>query len=152
MRKRKKTRSGMTLIEIIVSLAILSVMTLVLVKASHAINTYMRSANNVDRKVAQQAPVAEVKYKASAHALHDDVTIKLDVVNDILDSNGIKVGEQVKCSATVNGETYAIQDPSTVTRQGPGDNLNMKFIILKDPVTTAASPAPGPATTTTTTP
>lgn len=149
MRKRKKKRSGMTLIEIIVSLAILSVMTLVLVRASHSIHKYMLSANNVDRKVSQQAPAAEVKYKDAAYSYGDEVTIQLDIMNKAADNSFIPSGT----TAVVKGETYAIIDPATTTpapadssQRIAGDQLNMKFIVF---VTTTSSPTTTPATTTT---
>lgn len=148
MRKNKKTRSGMTLVEIIISLAIVSIMTLVLVQASHSIHKYMLSANNVDRKVSQQAPAAEVKYKDAAHGYGDEVTIQLDIMNKAADSSFIPTGT----TAVVKGETYSIVDPATTTpavtgsQRIAGDKLNMKFVVISDPVTTAASPAPPPVT------
>lgn len=147
MRKRKKTCSGMTLIEIIVSLAVLGIMTLLMVRASHAIHKYMLSANNVDRKVSQQAPVAEVKYKDSAHPLNDDVTIQLDIMKAV-GTTYIPSGT----TAVVKGETYVIVDPTTTTpavtgsQRIAGDQLNMKFIAF---VTTTSAPTTTPATTTT---
>lgn len=150
MKKRKKTRSGMTLIEIIVSLAVLGIMTLLMVRASHSIQKYMLSANNVDRKVSQQAPVAEVKYKDSAYSLHDDVTIQLDIVNQAADGSEMLSGT----TAVIKGETFVVVNPTTTTpavggeQRIAGDQLNMKFIAF---ITTTSAPTTTPATTTTAT-
>lgn len=138
MRKRKKTHKGMTLVEIIVSLAVVGIMTLVMVKASHAITKYTMSANNVDRKVTEQAPLAEVKYKDWAYSYGDEVTINLQITS----------GASSSVSATVKGETYAIVDPSTIDpsldeSRIAGDKLNMKFVILKEPEESETPEDPG---------
>ena len=127
MKKLKKRRlKGMTLAEIIVSLAILSVMTLLLVTVANSINAYLKSANNVNRKVARQAPVAEVCYTDSARHIDDDVTITVEYSGN---------------SINIKGDAYSVEDAANVKHAGddgyrPGDALEMKFIRFKPEPTT----------------
>lgn len=121
MKKLKKKCKGMTLAEIIVSLAVLSVLTLLLVQVSASINTYLRSANNVNSRVCRQAPAAEVGYTIAAKSIDPDVTITVEY-----GSNKIEI----------EGEAYIVEDPSNVRSIGDadyrhGDHLAMKFIEFK---------------------
>ena len=64
MRKMKKKLSkslkGMTLYEIIISLAIVAVMTVIMITTSSLIDKYTTSSNHVNNKVAEQAPKDQV--------------------------------------------------------------------------------------------
>lgn len=124
----KKKFKGMTLIEIIVSLAVFSVMTLVLVQASSAINMYIRSANNVNRTVAEQAPVAEIGQTDIANKVAEDVEI---IIRDQAHLKDIPV----------KGDAYEVVDGDSLDSNQIGGNLNMQFIILDDVVPTT-SPSP----------
>lgn len=127
MKKNRKKLKGITLVEIIISLAVVSVLTLVLVTVSSTINTYIKSANNVNKKVAQQAPVAEVKKENAA--------VKLDGEVDIVITGGT-------FTASLKGTEYAVEDPDSIDRVHAGDELNMKFVVLYTaPATTAVTPA-----------
>lgn len=122
---KKRKAKGMTLAEIIVSLAVVSVMTLLLVTIGNSINTYLRSANNVNRKVSKQAPVAEVSYTYAARNIDNDVTI-------ILDYEGNTVN--------IKGDAFSVEDSDKVKHVGdagyrPGDALDIKFIRFKPEVT-----------------
>lgn len=125
-RLKKRKLKGMTLAEIIVSLAIMSVLTLLLVTVANSINAYLRSANNVNRKVAKQAPVAEVCYTDSARQIDADVTITVNY-----DGHPIEI----------KADAYSVEDIANIRHSGdagyrPGDALEMKFVKFKPEPTT----------------
>lgn len=113
--KLKKTgKKGMTLLEIIISLAVLSAMVLVLVTTSSLINSYIRSANNVNGKVARQAPVAETGNDMDATQVAASVPIIVEGVN-------------------LYGDAYAVIDPSAAADGELGGDLNMYFLDIIEP-------------------
>lgn len=132
MKKRKKFK-GMTLMEIIISLAVLAVLTLILVQTSSTINMYIRSANTVNKKTAQQAPLAEIGYKDAGELVQENVTIHISGFDN---NNGGK-----KLSVDVQGDAYKVGDSSTGDELG--GNLNMQYIVDLEAITTTA-PSPGP--------
>ncbi len=117
--KKRKSLKGMTLMEIIVSLAVVAVLTTILVGAASAIDAYIKSANHVNKKTSLQAPVAESGYTGSAQEISStDSDIHITVNNDI----------------KLVGSGWAVNDPS-VTDDGVGGNLNMKFVTNVQPDT-----------------
>lgn len=129
--KKRKTFRGMTLIEIIISLAVLSVMTLILVQTSNAINTYIKSANKVNQKTVQQAPVAEIGHKGGGDLVAADVEI--NVYGDKIEAGTF--GQELR------GNAYKVGDSAASNELG--GNLNMQYIVDLEAVTTATV-APGP--------
>ncbi len=121
MKKRKKFK-GMTLMEIIISLAVLAVLTLVLVQTSNTINMYIRSANNVNKKTVQQAPVAEIGHKDAGELVQEDVTIKVS---------------NAKFSQDLKGDAYKVNDD--LSGNEIGGNLNMQYIVDLEAVTTTTA-------------
>lgn len=110
-KQKKRSFKGITLVEIIVSIAVVSIMTLLLVATATSINAYIKSANNVNKKTALQAPVAESTYTGSATRIDPNVHITVN--------NNIKL----------KAELYAVNDPATTPDDdGVGGNLNMKFV------------------------
>lgn len=116
LKLKKSSKKGMTLLEIIISLAVLSAMILVLVTTSSLINSYIRSANNVNGKVARQAPVAETENASDANLVSASVPIVVE-------------------GANVYGNAYAVIDPSAAADGELGGDLNMYFIDLIEPTT-----------------
>lgn len=125
---KKKNLKGMTLIEIIVSLAVLAVMTLLLVQASSTINMYIRSANKVNKRVAEQAPIAEIGYTDAAHRVSED-----DV--EIIVGRG-------KTETKLKGKAYEVEDESLLNENEFGGNLNMQFIVLEEVSTVPEEESP----------
>lgn len=124
-KSKKRVFKGMTLMEIIIAIAIVAVMSTVLVVAASAINSYLRSARQVNGRVAEQAPVAEVGYKNPAAP-----TI----------AGGVDI--ELKCGSAemhVNGNVYkAYTDEEMATHNDEfGHGLNMKYINDMQPVTEA---------------
>ncbi|MCM1529319.1 MAG: type II secretion system GspH family protein [Alistipes sp.] len=121
---KKKKFKGMTLIEIIVSLAIVSIMTTVLVLTSAVINSYMRSSNDVNNRVAQQAPVAEAQDKFAAD---QSATVGLEIL--------------IEGDISLHANSYAVYDSAEMAAHSDefGAGLNMKFIA---DIETTTAPAP----------
>ena len=115
--KKKKSLKGVTLVEIIISLAVVSVLTLLLVTTATTINAYIKSANHVNKKTTVQAPIAESGFTGSANELStSDKDIKITV-------NG---------KVTLVGKGYSVVDPAAPADEGVGGNLNMKFVTNVD--------------------
>lgn len=153
--KKNKTKkfAGMTLFEIIISLAILSMLTLVLVQTSSVINMYIKSANNVNKKTSEQAPVAEVERKGNAHKLNagdEKAEIIINYKKDGADATvSIKGDEyEVMEGMTDASGNYEVIEGATdaegnlIDKRNWGGNLNMQFIVL-DPVQPPTTTAPG---------
>lgn len=127
MKKRKKFK-GMTLMEVIISLAILAVLTLVLVQTSNTINMYIKSANKVNQKTVQQAPVAEIGHKEAGELVQENVTINIKGFDN---NNGKPL------SVNLQGDAYKVNDSST---DEIGGDLNMQYIVDLEVITTAPGP------------
>lgn len=124
LKLKKSSKKGMTLLEIIISLAVLSAMVLVLITTSSLINSYIKSANNVNGKVARQAPVAE---NGNRNGVNLDATQMAASVPIIV--NGINL----------YGDAYAVIDPSAAADGQLGGDLNMYFIDLIEPTVAPTS-------------
>lgn len=123
----KRKLKGMTLMEIIIAIAIVAVMSTVLVVAASSINSYLRSARQVNKRVADQAPIAEVGYQnPSSPTIEGGVQIELDYNSNIMH---------------VNGNVYKVYSDAEMQSHTDefGRGLNMKYITDMQPVTEAAT-------------
>ena len=121
-KKFSKKLQGMTLIEIIIAIAVLAVMGLVLVTTAQVINQHTKAANQLNKKVAVQGPIAEAQYKNDAYMIADDVKI---TVNN---------------SVEIKGKAYSVIDPSAPTEADDlNSGLNFKFIADITAETTAST-------------
>ncbi|MDE5854329.1 MAG: type II secretion system GspH family protein [Ruminococcus sp.] len=144
MKKNKSKKfAGMTLFEIIISLAILSMLTLVLVQTSSVINMYIRSANNVNKKTSEQAPVAEVERKGNANKVDDDAEIIINYKKDGADATVALKGDAYEVIESVTDASGNIVESDPDDKSNLGGNLNMQFIVL-DPVTAPPTTTTGP--------
>ena len=113
---KKRKLKGMTLAEIIISLAVLAVLTTLVVGTANLIDNYTRSANKVNAKVAQQTPVAEAGYIEKAYKIDHsgaDNKIKITINNNV----------------NFEGEGYITVDPTApVDENELGGNLGLKFV------------------------
>lgn len=120
--KFSKKLQGMTLIEIIIAIAVLAVMGLVLVTTAQVINQHTKAANQLNKKVAVQGPIAEAQYENDAYMIADDVKITV---------NG---------SVEIKGKAYSVVDPSAPTEADDlNSGLNFKFIADITAETTAST-------------
>lgn len=109
--KRSKKFKGMTLVEIIISLAIVSLLTVLLASTSNLINNYVLSTNRLNEKVALQSPTAETQYTNNAYEIDDSVEI---VVNNTI---------------IIKGKAYSVSDPADTSHDDEiNGRLNFKFI------------------------
>ena len=126
LNKKKKSLKGMTLVEIIISLAIVSILTVILVGASGLIDKYIKSANTVNNTVATQLPVAESKDSAHAHKI---TTKKEDGTDDDYSAKiTFSVGGSSPRTVVMKGKLYEAEDPDNVSDENIGGGLNMKYI------------------------
>lgn len=139
MKNKRKTLKGMTLMEIIISLAILAVLTLVLVQTSTVIDTYIKSTKNINQKVTAQAPVAEMGYVAGASAVPTATTPEVFVnwygnagSAIVMDAAAYQAGEiATKLLYDDEGNVIGSEEENVL-----GGNLAMQFLEVHDPTTT----------------
>jgi prepilin-type N-terminal cleavage/methylation domain-containing protein len=90
-KSKKKTVKGMTLVEIIISLAVFVVAALLMVQVSETTVKLSRKANHMNRKVAVEAPIAEARPSD----------------NTLVQANG-----DIRVSVKVGGKTVQIKGKS----------------------------------------
>ncbi len=140
--KKKKKLKGMTLVEIVVSIAVFAAISLILVMVGSAVNAHQRSANRVNRKVAVQGPVAEAQNDVNAILVNDKYEIY--VAKKDSPTSGV----------TVTGKLYSTQK-FTIDEEGnkvvapDAEKANLQFIEIQKPMPGDA-PVPPAATEPTT--
>ncbi|MDE7363351.1 MAG: prepilin-type N-terminal cleavage/methylation domain-containing protein [Ruminococcus sp.] len=142
MKNKRKTFKGMTLMEIIISLAVLAVLTLILVHTSTTINMYIKSTKNINQKVTAQAPVAEMGYVAGASALPTSDLPEVFVnwsgnagAAIAMDAVAYQAGEVATVAVTdAEGNIISYEEANVL-----GGNLAMQFLEVHDPTTTATT-------------
>lgn len=133
---KKKIFKGMTLVEIIISIAVLAVMTTVLVAVSTSIQNYLRAAGDMNDRVAVQAPVAQAGDNVAGTYLDK---IRIDIIPS---TNNPSV------TIPLEGDLYQVYKDNEMSDHADevGRNLNMKF-INNIQTTTGTTKASTPATT-----
>lgn len=116
---KRKVAKGMTLMEIIIAIAIVAVMSAIIVTAGMSINSYLRSAREVNDRVALQAPVAQAGDPNAGVLMTEGVDIKLT-------PKGIAGAGEIQ----LHGQAYAVYNDARMQEhtQEFGRGLNMKFI------------------------
>lgn len=136
MRKNKKKLKGMTLIEIIISLAIFAMLGVILVLVSMQVISYTKGTRNLNNKVAEQGPVAEAQ--ASDKLLNE--TVKITVKPSTGDAGVLTgklyttadLGDLVQSTTDSNGDPVY----SAVPKSEMNGNLNFKYVSEIEPETT----------------
>jgi prepilin-type N-terminal cleavage/methylation domain-containing protein len=133
---KKKIFKGMTLVEIIISIAVLAIMTTVLVAASSSIQNYLRAAGDMNDRVAVQAPVAQAGDNVAGTYL------------DKIHINILPSTNDPSMTIPLEGELYQVYKDNEMSDHSDeaGRNLNMKF-INNIQTTTDAPKGSTPATT-----
>lgn len=124
--KKKKKLKGMTLVEIVVSIAVFAAISLILVMIGSAVNAQERSANKVNRKVAVQGPVAEAQNDDNALLLTEEYMIK------------VAKKDSPETAVTVTGklystEKYIIDEDGNKVADPNAEKANLKFIEIQKP-------------------
>ena len=134
MKKLNKKLKGMTLVEIIVSLAIFAMFALILVMLGNSVEKNSREANKLNKKVAVNGPVAEMQN-----------TKKTYMAND---KHVIKVANKSQLQTNTEGLSKVIIDPTNPTASNGDYDFN--YIIVTKPIPSDPSSATTSETTTTT--
>ncbi len=141
--KKKKKLKGMTLVEIVVSIAVFAAISLILVMIGSAVNAQERSATRVNRKVAVQGPIAEAQNDSNALLLDEEYEIY--VAKKDSPSSGVTVTGKLYSTQkfTIDEDGNQVADPNA-------EKANLKFIEIQKPMSgdTAVPPATTPEETT----
>jgi len=164
MKKFKKKLSGMTLVEMIISLAVFASLALILATMGSAVEKHSREARKINTNVAVNGPIAEAQRTNDSYIGNDQFVIQVakagDVQKDaagqaVTDSNGNQVLNYINIEGTlcyVNPTTTDANNNSEVvtnatdqngdividTNFEPGDYVP-KYIIVTMPTTTAVA-------------
>ena len=164
MKKFKKKLSGMTLVEMIISLAVFASLALILATMGSAVEKHSREARKINTNVAVNGPIAEAQRTNDSYISNDKFVIQVakagDVQKDaggqaVTDSNGDQVLNYINIEGTlcyVNPTTTDANKNSEVvtnatdqngdividTNFEPGDYVP-KYIIVTMPTNTTVT-------------
>ena len=160
MKKTKKKLKGMTLLEIIISVAVLGILSLVLLTIGISISNTTMATNKLKNKIVQQSPYAANRITTYYGEDEDGNPADLDIEKTDMqiqititgvsgeytteDENGNEItikygkddsGNLIPIGPTLDVEGYNTKD---VVEGGPSlsktaENLNLKFINFPDP-------------------
>lgn len=173
MKKLKKKLSGMTLIEMIISLAVFASLALVLATMGSAVEKHSQAARKLNTKTAVNGPIAEAQNTNESYIGDDKYVIQIAKVGDVkkdgggqpvTDSEGNQVLNYINIEGTlcyVNPTTTDANNNSEVITNAtdekgqividpnvdPGE-YTAKYVVITMPTNTTVSTT---STTTTTT-
>ena len=158
MENKKKKLKGMSLVEIIISLAVMAIMGILLITLGTTIDSTTRATNKLKSKIVQQSPYAAAR-ATSAYVYDDDGKVILDsdgkAVMTNLAPEDLTISVSINKSGQYLDESVSYSHPSAVmnvhsynTRsivsigKNPSkavENLDLKFIdpTVEEPTTTA---------------
>lgn len=123
MKKCNKKVSGMTLIEVIISMLVFSIIALLMVKMGSVTKSLMMNTNHMNNKTNAEAPVAAVR---DADALNN-------AVQNFTDESGQAITD-------TNGNPYAVETlPVTITVSGSGFTYTVNGVRYDTAIAAAAS-------------
>ncbi len=125
MKKKKKLR-GMSLIEIIVSIAVFAMISLILVTLGSAVNAQRRSTKRVNDKVAVQGPIAEAQNDENSLLMDDEYEIT--VAKKGSDSTKVEVKGKL-----YSAQGYIIDADGNKVADPDAEKANLKFIEIQKP-------------------
>lgn len=136
MKKSKKNLKGMTLIEIIVSMAVLAVMAGVLLTVGQVVDSTTRSSTNLKAKVNAEAPYAA--HRVNMYESTPGTTVPLPTTN-------VLVQVQLQCPAGSyydpgSGQSTTYPANPSVTVQGYRCNTEDYYLSLLSPEQQALYP------------
>lgn len=120
MKKSRKKR-GMTLVEVIISIAVMAVMTLLLTTIGVTIDNYRRDTKARNSKITVESPIAEARKSSddSVKMLNDNFKVTVNGVE--IKGKFYSTGVQVDTTVDEDGNTVPVYD------NGSG---NLKFIYI----------------------
>lgn len=127
--KRKTTRKGMTLIEVLIALVIFGMLSSVMVSIGLSIDKTLRATTNLNERVADEAPLMETLNTAQTvmEASESEVTISLG------GSSQTVLFEQYSAGAEdPDGDGVFTAIPETVTDINGGAHLRFFNIDLRN--------------------
>lgn len=158
MKKGKKTVKGMTLIEMIISIAVLAMLCVILAMVGQNIESTARATNTLRDKVAKESPYAAngpnvngvVQFNDRDGHPADFATQAATMVVRVPGSYGDVSDPSVTFNITRYDTEQIVLDGKSakereVIQNGPNSGLNLKFYQI---VTTAAVTTTAPTTTT----
>lgn len=151
MKKFMKKLRGMTLVEIIISLAVLAMLSLILVTLGSAAEKHSRAARSLNDRVAVEGPIAEAQKGNESYLADNNYEIKVGIGEKATDGSIVMPAEgYVTIEGTLcyvnpelgtnetNSDGDLVIDPTV----DPGD-YTFKYIVVPKPTdatTTAATP------------
>ena len=159
MNKKSLNLKGMTLYEMIISIAIFAIMAGVLIGVGAHIDNTTRATNNLKSKIAAESPYAANKitqnYKTHTPLPADsiDVVVEVGMPVDMPDQVYIidsESGDSVNyvchypsevimpASKYKTESVFTGSEETTVNPNSPNANLNLEFVAINPRVTTAA--------------
>lgn len=161
MENKKKKLKGMSLVEIIISLAVMAIMGILLITLGTTIDSTTRATNKLKSKIVQQSPYAAAR-ATTAYVYDNNGKVVLDgegkAVMTKLDSEDLTISVSINKSGQYldeNGEVKSYTNPNAVmkvhsyntrsivpTESGAIENLNLRFIDPTDEEPTTTAPTP----------
>lgn len=126
MKKRKKKLSGMTLVEVIISIAVFAAITLILTLLGRSVEAHQRAAKRLNDKVAVQGPIAEAQNEKSALLVDDEYEITVKKSNDAMAAVVVK-------GKLYSVEPFSVDDAGNQIPDPTADSANLKFIEIEKP-------------------
>ncbi len=151
--KKKKNLKGMTLVEIIISLAVFAMLGAILLRIGCTIDSTTKAASRLNKRVNEQSPYAAsqtTKYAVydsagnyQSHQEFSDKAINIDVsVNDKTTGapKKVSVGSQIyDAEQTISAKCYNTHDiiagnSSIYDPTGPNAEHDLKFIVIENEI------------------
>ena len=163
----KKNLKGMTLYEMIISIAIFAIMAGVLIGVGAHIDNTTRATNNLKKKIATESPYAANKITENFSTHTPLPKDKINVVVKVEKPDVMPDELHIKNKATGADEVYTCEYPKevimeaykyktesvytgsesvTVDPNSPNANLNLEFVSIVPSGSTPEAPPAGPAT------
>ena len=124
--KKKKKLKGMTLIEIIVSIAVFAMISLILVMLGSSVNAQRRSAKKVNDKVAFQGPIAEAQNDENSLLMNDEYEI-------VVKKKGSDSTSSVVKGKLYSAQGYIIEEDGNKVADPNAEKANLKYIEIQKP-------------------
>lgn len=131
-KKAKKKLKGMTLAEIIISLAVFAMVALILCLMGKSVEANRREATRVNNKINIQGPVAEAQRNSDSLLVNDDYSITVKVKGN--DSSETEV--KGKLYSTIK---YVVEADGTTRPADDAAKANFQYVQISPPAAAVPS-------------